>query len=71
MERSSTPHILPFLGIDAEMFPTSYACLVAPWMSCGTILTYLQDNEPHTTEVDRLVHPHIAACFSETLILLN
>ncbi|KIM81399.1 hypothetical protein PILCRDRAFT_72011, partial [Piloderma croceum F 1598] len=49
------PHILPFLGIDIETFPTSYACLVAPWMSRGTILTYLQDNEPPTTEVDRLI----------------
>ncbi|KAK7029810.1 kinase-like protein [Favolaschia claudopus] len=37
------PHILPFLGIDRDSFPSSL-CAVSPWMQHGTILRYLQDH---------------------------
>ncbi|KAJ7721129.1 hypothetical protein B0H16DRAFT_1226912, partial [Mycena metata] len=34
------PHILTFIGIDRESFPSSL-CMVSPWMDHGTILNYL------------------------------
>ncbi|KAJ6554051.1 kinase-like domain-containing protein [Mycena vulgaris] len=34
------PHILTFIGIDRETFPSSL-CMVSPWMEHGTILEYL------------------------------
>ncbi|KAJ7719636.1 kinase-like domain-containing protein, partial [Mycena maculata] len=35
------PHILPFLGIDRDSFPSSL-CMVSPWMEHGTILNHLK-----------------------------
>ncbi|KAJ6485878.1 ras guanine nucleotide exchange factor domain-containing protein [Mycena sanguinolenta] len=35
------PHILPFLGIDADSFPL-FLCMVSPWMMHGTVLNYLK-----------------------------
>ncbi|KAJ6476188.1 hypothetical protein C8R45DRAFT_1009160 [Mycena sanguinolenta] len=35
------PHILPFLGIDRDSFPSAL-CTVSPWMEHGTVLKYLQ-----------------------------
>ncbi|KAF7370865.1 Kinase-like protein [Mycena sanguinolenta] len=35
------PHILPFLGIDANSFPL-FLCMVSPWMEHGTVLNYLR-----------------------------
>ncbi|KAF7356488.1 Kinase-like protein [Mycena venus] len=35
------PHILVFLGIDRETFPSSL-CMVSPWMEHGTVMNYLQ-----------------------------
>ncbi|KAJ7141857.1 kinase-like domain-containing protein [Mycena crocata] len=37
------PHILTFLGIDRESFPSTL-CMVSPWMEHGTVLTYLHDH---------------------------
>ncbi|KAJ7036189.1 hypothetical protein C8F04DRAFT_1394417 [Mycena alexandri] len=37
------PHILPFLGIDRDSFPSSL-CMVSPWMEHGTILNYLKNH---------------------------
>ncbi|KAF7360366.1 Kinase-like protein [Mycena venus] len=34
------PHILPFLGIDRDSFPSSL-CMVSPWMDHGTVVNYL------------------------------
>ncbi|KAJ7160881.1 kinase-like domain-containing protein [Mycena filopes] len=34
-------HILPFLGIDQNNYPSSL-CMVSPWMEHGTILNYLK-----------------------------
>ncbi|KAJ7721125.1 kinase-like domain-containing protein [Mycena metata] len=34
------PHILTFIGIDRESFPSSL-CMVSPWMEHGTVLNYL------------------------------
>ncbi|KAK7438583.1 hypothetical protein VKT23_017918 [Stygiomarasmius scandens] len=34
--------IVPFLGIDAETFP-SFLCMVSPWMKHGTVLKHLAD----------------------------
>ncbi|KAJ6454089.1 kinase-like domain-containing protein, partial [Mycena vitilis] len=48
------PHILTFIGIDRESFPSSL-CMVSPWMEHGTILTYLK--EPHgRAKVNRLLY---------------
>ncbi|KAJ7778410.1 kinase-like domain-containing protein [Mycena metata] len=33
------PHILAFIGIDREHFPSSL-CMVSPWMEHGTVLKY-------------------------------
>jgi hypothetical protein len=36
------PHILPFLGVDAETFASRNAlCLVSPWMERGTLKQYI------------------------------
>ncbi|KAF7326856.1 Kinase-like protein [Mycena venus] len=35
------PHILPFLGIDRDSFPSSL-CMVSPWMEHGTVMNHLQ-----------------------------
>ncbi|KAF8183723.1 kinase-like domain-containing protein [Mycena galopus ATCC 62051] len=35
------PHILPFLGIDRDSFPSSF-CMVSPWMEHGTVMHYLK-----------------------------
>ncbi|KAJ7468550.1 kinase-like domain-containing protein [Mycena latifolia] len=35
------PHILSFIGIDRESFPSSL-CMVSPWMEHGTVLNYLK-----------------------------
>jgi hypothetical protein len=37
------PYVLPFLGIDAESFP-SFLCMVSPWMVHGTILKHLAEH---------------------------
>ncbi|KAK7055199.1 kinase-like protein [Favolaschia claudopus] len=47
------PHILPFLGIDRNSFPSSL-CAVSPWMQHGTILKYLKDHG--RGNVDRLLY---------------
>ncbi|KAE9396549.1 hypothetical protein BT96DRAFT_777902, partial [Gymnopus androsaceus JB14] len=33
------PNILPFLGINTELFSPSF-CIVSPWMSNGDIMSY-------------------------------
>ncbi|KAF7331196.1 Kinase-like protein [Mycena sanguinolenta] len=47
------PHILPFLGIDAESFPSSL-CLVSPWMEHGTVINYLKTHGH--ANVDKLLY---------------
>ncbi|KAJ7620606.1 kinase-like domain-containing protein [Mycena polygramma] len=47
------PHILPFLGIDKNSFPSSL-CMVSPWMEHGTVMNYLQDHGH--TRVDKLLY---------------
>ncbi|KAJ7107595.1 kinase-like domain-containing protein [Mycena epipterygia] len=44
--------ILPLIGIDREMFPSSF-CMVSPWMKNGTVLKYLRDRGHG--DVDRLL----------------
>ncbi|KAJ7823078.1 kinase-like domain-containing protein [Mycena olivaceomarginata] len=46
------PHILSFIGIDRESFPSSL-CMVSPWMEHGTVLQYLKEHGP--ANVDRLL----------------
>ncbi|KAJ6457353.1 hypothetical protein C8R45DRAFT_1033457 [Mycena sanguinolenta] len=46
------PHILPFLGIEGDSFP-SPLCMVSPWMEHGTVLKYLEQYGHRT--VDKLV----------------
>ncbi|KAF7374462.1 Kinase-like protein [Mycena sanguinolenta] len=47
------PHILPFLGIDGDSFP-SPLCMVSPWMGHGTVLNYLE--QYGHSNVDRLLY---------------
>ncbi|KAF8174711.1 hypothetical protein K438DRAFT_1848858, partial [Mycena galopus ATCC 62051] len=47
------PHILPFLGIDRDSFPSSL-CMVSPWMEHGTIMNYLKTHGYAT--VDKLLY---------------
>ncbi|KAJ6524513.1 kinase-like domain-containing protein, partial [Mycena capillaripes] len=35
------PHILPFLGIERDSFPSAL-CMVSPWMEHGTVMNYLR-----------------------------
>ncbi|KAJ6525873.1 kinase-like domain-containing protein, partial [Mycena vulgaris] len=46
------PHILSFIGIDRESFPSAF-CMVSPWMENGTILKYLASHG--RTNVGKLV----------------
>ncbi|KAJ7778483.1 kinase-like domain-containing protein [Mycena metata] len=47
------PHILPFLGIDRDSFPSSL-CMVSPWMELGTVMNYLKAHG--YANVDRLLY---------------
>ncbi|KAF8205640.1 kinase-like domain-containing protein [Mycena galopus ATCC 62051] len=47
------PHILPFLGIDRDSFPSSL-CMVSPWMEHGTVMNYLKGHGH--ANVDKLLH---------------
>ncbi|KAF7373433.1 Kinase-like protein [Mycena sanguinolenta] len=47
------PHILSFLGIDRDSFPSTL-CMVSPWMEHGTVLSYLQ-KQGHAS-VDKLLY---------------
>ncbi|KAJ6476265.1 kinase-like domain-containing protein [Mycena sanguinolenta] len=47
------PNILPFLGIDADSFPSSL-CMVSPWMEHGTVLNYLKSHGH--TNLDKLLY---------------
>ncbi|KAF7366679.1 Kinase-like protein [Mycena sanguinolenta] len=47
------PHILPFLGIDGDGFPSSL-CMVSPWMEHGTVMNYLKEHG--LGNVDRLLY---------------
>ncbi|KAJ7620554.1 kinase-like domain-containing protein, partial [Mycena polygramma] len=47
------PHILPFLGIDQDSFPSSL-CIVSPWMEQGTVINYLKDHGH--ANVDKLLY---------------
>ncbi|KAJ7147340.1 kinase-like domain-containing protein [Mycena filopes] len=47
------PHILPFMGIDRDSFPSSL-CMVSPWMEHGTIINYM--NQHGHANVDKLLY---------------
>ncbi|KAF7374433.1 hypothetical protein MSAN_00327400 [Mycena sanguinolenta] len=47
------PHILPFLGIEKNSFPSSLS-MVSPWMEHGTVLDYLEQHGH--SNVDRLLY---------------
>ncbi|KAJ7921494.1 kinase-like domain-containing protein, partial [Mycena leptocephala] len=36
------PHILPFIGIDRDSFPSS-VCMVSLWMENGTVVNYIEN----------------------------
>ncbi|KAJ7353622.1 hypothetical protein DFH08DRAFT_1077723 [Mycena albidolilacea] len=46
-------HILPFLGIDRDTFPSSL-CMVSPWMEHGTVTNYLKTHGYRN--VDKLLY---------------
>ncbi|KAF7326855.1 Kinase-like protein [Mycena venus] len=47
------PHILPFLGIDRDSFPSSL-CMVSPWMDHGTVINYLDTHG--NANLDKLLY---------------
>ncbi|SJL10564.1 uncharacterized protein ARMOST_13951 [Armillaria ostoyae] len=40
------PNVLPFLGVNANLFSPSY-CLISPWMANGNIISYLEAHPDH------------------------
>jgi Protein tyrosine and serine/threonine kinase len=48
------PNVLPFLGIDLEVFP-GFMCMISPWMQHGTIMAHLEDNGPENIDIDRCI----------------
>ena len=36
------PNIIPFLGLESELWPKHLPCIVTPWMENGTVLDYLR-----------------------------
>ncbi|THU90607.1 kinase-like protein, partial [Dendrothele bispora CBS 962.96] len=60
--------IVPFLGIDAETFP-SYMCLVSPWMRHGTILKHIAEHgKAHLDERLHEVTQGLAYLHSQNVI---
>ncbi|KAF9068273.1 kinase-like domain-containing protein [Rhodocollybia butyracea] len=59
------PNILPFLGVNTEMFSPSF-CIISPWMFNGDIISYAQKNPldldaklKHTAQIaEGLVYLH-------------
>ncbi|KAJ6542587.1 kinase-like domain-containing protein, partial [Mycena capillaripes] len=47
------PHILPFLGIDQNSFPSAL-CMVSPWIEHGTVMDYLEEHGH--ANVDKLLY---------------
>lgn len=43
------PFILPFIGIDLEVFK-GFPTLVSPWMEGGTLLSYIEKTNPNTDQ---------------------
>ncbi|KAJ7132597.1 kinase-like domain-containing protein, partial [Mycena epipterygia] len=41
--RLDHPNILPFLGVNEEMFHPSF-CLISPWMDNGNVMSFLEKN---------------------------
>jgi hypothetical protein len=37
------PNILPFFGVDEQMFRPSF-CLISPWMDNGNVIKFLEKN---------------------------
>jgi hypothetical protein len=62
------PHILPFLGVDAETFaPRNALCLISPWMERGTLKQYITSASYHApSDRSRLVrtflHSSVSCC---------
>jgi len=48
------PHVLTFLGIDAEPYPQTL-CLIFPWMQNGTILDYMDKKDPQNDIAKKLI----------------
>jgi serine/threonine protein kinase len=48
------PHVLPFIGIDAETF-RPFLCMVSPWLPHGNVLKYMERMDPLEVDVHRLV----------------
>ncbi|KAJ7862513.1 kinase-like domain-containing protein, partial [Mycena olivaceomarginata] len=41
--RMDHPNILPFFGVDEQMFRPSF-CLISPWMDNGNVIKFLEKN---------------------------
>ncbi|KDQ58880.1 hypothetical protein JAAARDRAFT_175539 [Jaapia argillacea MUCL 33604] len=48
--RLSHPFVLPFLGVDGELFPWEDVATVIPWMRHGTVLQWMKLNPRSSAE---------------------
>ncbi|KAJ6518641.1 kinase-like domain-containing protein, partial [Mycena sanguinolenta] len=62
------PHIIPFLGIDRDSFPSTL-CMVSPWMEHGTVMNYLQ-RQGHAN-VDKLANSFLSSFIYSIDIILQ
>jgi serine/threonine protein kinase len=46
------PNVLPFLGIDSEVFPSSL-CMVSPWMRNGTLMDLRASYGPSNINMEK------------------
>ncbi|KDQ52290.1 hypothetical protein JAAARDRAFT_113212, partial [Jaapia argillacea MUCL 33604] len=49
-------YVLPCLGVDTELFGPLYICMVSPYMDCGTIVEYCEDNDLTANEIDLILN---------------
>ncbi|KAL0577836.1 hypothetical protein V5O48_004164, partial [Marasmius crinis-equi] len=63
------PNVLPFYGVNTELFGRLSFCLVSPWMSNGSVTQYLASNPGHDKlRVIREVAEGIAYLHSRQII---
>ncbi|KAF9257193.1 kinase-like protein [Marasmius fiardii PR-910] len=41
------PNVLPFLGVNRDLFSVNQFCMVSPWMVNGSIVQFLEKNPDH------------------------
>ncbi|KAF7360946.1 hypothetical protein MSAN_01124700 [Mycena sanguinolenta] len=54
------PNIVPFLGVDSTTFPNLAMAMVTPWMSKGSVMSYISTNSPCSPFAMQLLRDCIA-----------